>query len=163
MPANSRRFRPRLSSSPSSLVLRPSPSARERRSSRNAAPSPIVTNGTLRRSTRPTRRGGPRKTSWSPRLPTIRAVQGHARLSRPQKLADALELSSRLSKEFSRLYVYASMMSDQDTRVSTYQGMQQEMAQIGATFGAETVVHRAGDSEDRPGEGRRRSSRASRG
>ena len=30
------------------------------------------------------------------------------------------------------------MMSDQDTRVSTYQGMQQEMAQIGATFGAET-------------------------
>ena len=30
------------------------------------------------------------------------------------------------------------MTSDQDTRVSAYQGMQQEMAQIGATFGAET-------------------------
>ena len=29
------------------------------------------------------------------------------------------------------------MMSDQDTRVSTYQGMQQEMTQVGATFGAE--------------------------
>ena len=37
------------------------------------------------------------------------------------------------------MYVYASMMSDQDTRVSTYQGMQQEMAQLGATFGAETA------------------------
>jgi oligoendopeptidase F len=57
--------------------------------------------------------------------------------SSPQKLADALELVSRLSKEFSRLYVYASMTSDQDTRVSQYQGMQQEMAQLGATLGAE--------------------------
>jgi oligoendopeptidase F len=55
-----------------------------------------------------------------------------------QKLADALELTTRLTKEFARLYVYASMMSDQDTRVSTYQGMQQEMAQLGSTFGAET-------------------------
>jgi len=57
--------------------------------------------------------------------------------SSPQKLADALELVSKLSKEFSRLYVYASMTSDQDTRVSQYQGMQQEMAQLGATLGAE--------------------------
>ena len=40
-------------------------------------------------------------------------------------------------EDFSRLYVYASMMSDQDTRVSTYQGMQQEIAQIGANIGAE--------------------------
>jgi len=55
-----------------------------------------------------------------------------------QKLADALELATRLTKEFSRLYVYASMTSDQDTRVSLYQGMQQEMAQMGASFGAET-------------------------
>ncbi len=70
-------------------------------------------------------------------LPAVRAFKG-ALTESPQKLADALELSSRLSKEFSRLYVYASMTSDQDTRVSTYQGMQQEMAQVGATFGAET-------------------------
>ena len=55
-----------------------------------------------------------------------------------QKLADALELATRLTKEFTRLYVYASMTSDQDTRVSLYQGMQQEMAQMGASFGAET-------------------------
>ena len=70
-------------------------------------------------------------------LPSIRAFRGTLGSS-ATKLADALELSSRLAKEFSRLYVYASMTSDQDTRVSTYQGMQQEMAQVGATFGAET-------------------------
>ena len=70
-------------------------------------------------------------------LPAIRAFKGTL-ASSPQKLADALELSTRLAKEFTRLYVYASMMSDQDTRVSLYQGLQQEMAQIGATFGAET-------------------------
>jgi oligoendopeptidase F len=70
-------------------------------------------------------------------LPAVRAFRGTLGSS-ASKLAEALELSSRLAKEFSRLYVYASMMSDQDTRVSTYQGMQQEMAQVGATFGAET-------------------------
>ena len=69
-------------------------------------------------------------------IPAVRAFRGTLG-STPQKLADALELVSRLSKEFSRLYVYASMMSDQDTRVSQYQGMQQEMAQLGATLGAE--------------------------
>ncbi len=71
-------------------------------------------------------------------LPKIAAYKGTLG-SAPQALADALELASRLSKDFSRVYVYASMMSDQDTRVSTYQGMQQEMAQVGATFGAETA------------------------
>jgi oligoendopeptidase F len=69
--------------------------------------------------------------------PSVRAFRGTL-ASSPQKLADALELTTRLAKEFARLYVYASMMSDQDTRVSTYQGMQQEMAQLGATLGAET-------------------------
>jgi oligoendopeptidase F len=54
-------------------------------------------------------------------------------------LADALELASRLSKEFSRAYVYASMSSDTDTRVSKYQGMQQEMTQLGATLAAEAA------------------------
>ncbi len=41
------------------------------------------------------------------------------------------------SKEFARVYVYASMMSDTDTRVSKYQGMQQEMVQAGSMLGAE--------------------------
>jgi oligoendopeptidase F len=71
-------------------------------------------------------------------LPKIRAFQGTLGSS-AQKLADALDLGNRLSKEFARVYVYASMMSDQDTRVSSYQAMQQEMAQIGAKFGAENA------------------------
>jgi oligoendopeptidase F len=71
-------------------------------------------------------------------IPAIGAFNGTLGSS-PQKLADALELTSRISKEFSRLYVYASMMSDQDTRDSKYQGMQQEMTQAGATIGAETA------------------------
>jgi oligoendopeptidase F len=71
-------------------------------------------------------------------LPKLAAYKGTLGSS-PQKLAEALELGSRLSKEFSRIYVYASMTSDQDTRVSTYQGMQQEMTQVGARFGAEVA------------------------
>jgi oligoendopeptidase F len=54
-------------------------------------------------------------------------------------LSDALELMSGLEKELSRLYVYASMLADQDTRVSATQGMQQEMQQIFATFSAEAA------------------------
>ena len=57
--------------------------------------------------------------------------------SSSQTLASALELSTRLAKELTRLYVYASMLSDTDTRVSEPQGMQQEMQQIFAQFGAE--------------------------
>jgi oligoendopeptidase F len=71
-------------------------------------------------------------------IATLRAYKGTLGSS-PQKLADALELASRLSKDLSRLYVYASMMSDQDTRVSTYQGMQQEMSQLAANFSAEAA------------------------
>src|SRR5512141_1724884 len=55
-------------------------------------------------------------------IPSVRAFKGTL-ASSPQKLADALERTSRLSKEFARLAVYAGMMSDQDTRVSAYQGM----------------------------------------
>src|SRR5687767_3008911 len=54
-------------------------------------------------------------------------------------LADALEYASQLDKELSRLYVYASMLSDQDTRLSGPQGMQQEMQQLFAKFGAEAA------------------------
>ena len=77
------------------------------------------------------------KEKLSEEFPSIGKFKGTLGSS-PQKLADALEMATRLSKDFSRIYVYASMRSDEDTRVSTYQGMQQEMAQLGAAFGAET-------------------------
>jgi oligoendopeptidase F len=71
-------------------------------------------------------------------LPKIRSYEGKL-ASSPQALADALEYMSRLDKEVSRLYVYASMLADQDTRVSEPQGMQQEMQQLAAAFGAQAA------------------------
>jgi oligoendopeptidase F len=68
-----------------------------------------------------------------PRLRDSRGKLG----SSARTLADTLELMSRLDKELSRLYVYASMQSDLDTRVSGPQGMQQEMQHAYATFSAE--------------------------
>jgi oligoendopeptidase F len=69
-------------------------------------------------------------------VPRVRAFAGHLGDS-PQVLADALELRFQLDKELARLYVYASMLSDQDTRESEPQGMQQEMQQLCADFGAD--------------------------
>ena len=66
----------------------------------------------------------------------MRAFAGKLGTS-PQTLADALELTSRLDKELSRLYVYASMLADEDTRLSEPQGMQQEMQQLYAEFSAQ--------------------------
>jgi oligoendopeptidase F len=71
-------------------------------------------------------------------LPKLREFQGTLGAS-PKALADALEYMSHLDKELSRLYVYASMLSDQDTRLSGPQGMQQEMQQLFAKFGAEAA------------------------
>lgn len=71
-------------------------------------------------------------------LPKLREFQGKLGASAAQ-LADALETQSRMEKELTRLYVYAAMSSDQDTRVSTYQGMQQEMIQLASTLGAEAA------------------------
>ena len=66
----------------------------------------------------------------------MRAFEG--RLGRDGgTLADALELMSRLDKELSRLYVYASMVADEDARLSEPQGMQQEMQNLYAAFGAQ--------------------------
>ena len=59
--------------------------------------------------------------------------------SSPARLADALEMVTQLNKELARAYVYASMLSDQDTRVSKHQGMQQEMVQVAAQLGAEAA------------------------
>ena len=76
------------------------------------------------------------KTAIAAELPKIRAYQGKLGTS-AATLADALALTSRLDKEIARLYVYASMRSDEDTRVSDTQGMEQEMQQLYAEFGAE--------------------------
>ena len=83
-----------------------------------------------------------RKDEITKELPSLRKLEGQLGAS-AATLAEALELMSRLDKELSRLYVYASMLSDQDTRVSEPQGMQQEMQQLYANFARPGGVHRA--------------------
>jgi oligoendopeptidase F len=57
--------------------------------------------------------------------------------SSAKALADALDKMYFLDKELSRLFTYAGLAADEDTRNSERQGMKQEMTQLGATFGAE--------------------------
>ena len=71
-------------------------------------------------------------------LPTLRPFQGTLASSAPH-LADALDLENNFERELSRLYSYAVMKSDEDTRASTYQGMQQEMIQLGSVLGTEAA------------------------
>lgn len=52
------------------------------------------------------------------------------------QLAEALTYIDELSKDLGRLYSYASMASDEDTRVTKYQGMKQEAQQIYSDFAA---------------------------
>ena len=53
------------------------------------------------------------------------------------RLRSCLDLITALVKDLSRLYSYASMLSDQDTRDSTSLAMVQEVSQISSTFSAE--------------------------
>ena len=71
-------------------------------------------------------------------LPSLRKFQGTL-ASSASRLADALETQSSYDKELNRLFVYAGMSSDQDTRVSAYQAMQQEMIQLGSVLGTESA------------------------
>jgi len=70
-------------------------------------------------------------------LPKLRQFQGKL-ASTGAALADALDLQANYSKTLARLYSYASMQADQDTRDSTHEGMRQEMNQLAAALGAES-------------------------
>ena len=99
-------------------------------------------------------------------LPQVKSFAGRLGDS-PRVLADALDLRFGLDKELARLYVYASMLSDQDTRESAPQGMQQEMQQIYADFGAEAsymqpeILALGGETTHSPWPVRHRTSTAS--
>jgi len=71
-------------------------------------------------------------------IPEIRSFRGSLAQS-AARLAEALEMATRLNKDLARTYVYASMLSDEDTRVSKHQGMQQEMIQVATQLGAESA------------------------
>jgi oligoendopeptidase F len=76
------------------------------------------------------------KEDFAKQLPKIGQYKGHLGDSAGSMLAAATTLTD-LSKTLSRLYVYAAMKSDQDTREAKYQGMKQEMDQVAAQFSAE--------------------------
>jgi oligoendopeptidase F len=78
------------------------------------------------------------KEKFVAQMPGLHQYQGKLATS-AKTLADALEAESSLNKDFARLYVYTSLLSDLDTRVSTHQAMKQEMTQIGSQFGAQTA------------------------
>jgi len=71
-------------------------------------------------------------------LPKLRQFQGKLTAS-GAALADALAMQADFNKELSRLYVYASMLADQDTRDASHEGMRQEMNQLSAAYGAESA------------------------
>jgi oligoendopeptidase F len=52
------------------------------------------------------------------------------------QLAKALAMQSAQEKTLGRLFAYANLSSDQDTRVSAYQGMSDEMTQVASESGA---------------------------
>jgi len=54
--------------------------------------------------------------------------------SSASELLACLEFDSRVSREFGRLFSYASMKSDEDTRDSEHLGMKQELQQLGTDY-----------------------------
>jgi oligoendopeptidase F len=72
------------------------------------------------------------------RLPGLAAYEGHLGDS-PAKLAEALDLYMDLSMQFERLGSYATMLADEDRRVSRSLEMQQEAEQLGVQFGTATA------------------------
>jgi len=55
------------------------------------------------------------------------------------ELLACLEFNSRVSKEFGRLYSYAHMKSDEDTRNSKYLAMEQEMQQLRTDYSSKAA------------------------
>jgi oligoendopeptidase F len=69
-------------------------------------------------------------------LPKLATFKGQL-ASSAATLADALQTMSAYDRDLSRLYSYAMLLADQDTRDSQHEGMKQEMVQLYARFSAE--------------------------
>ena len=75
------------------------------------------------------------KDSLTAEIPTVDQFRGKL-ASSPATLANCLEAVSSLTKELTRVYVYASLASDLDTRDAKHLAMVQEMGQIASEFSA---------------------------
>ena len=71
-------------------------------------------------------------------LPRMKTFQGKLGTS-AATLANALDKYFGFDKELSRLYTYAQMLSDEDTRDAAHLGMKQEMTQLAAAEAAEAA------------------------
>ena len=78
------------------------------------------------------------KDKLKPQIATIAPFKGTLGTS-PARLADALDTVNRVAKELQKVFLYASLLSDEDTRIAKNQGMQQEMQQIAGGFGEEVA------------------------
>jgi len=56
----------------------------------------------------------------------------------PEQLAAAVKLRDELEPRLARVYVYASLLADQDTRVSEHQGMRSRVRSLFVQYGAAT-------------------------
>jgi len=78
------------------------------------------------------------KERFADEFPQIAQYKGRL-LSSAATLADPLEKQSVLSKELTRLYIYAGLLADEDTRESGHQGMKQQMVQLLSSFNAQAA------------------------
>lgn len=78
------------------------------------------------------------KDTLAAELPQLGRFKGRL-LSSGAALADALDKMFAFDKELSRLFVYAGLLADQDTRDGVHQGMRQAMVQLAATLAAEAA------------------------
>ncbi len=78
------------------------------------------------------------KTNLVTEFDKVTNFKGKLAKSRADLLA-CLKLNSDIGREFGRLYSYASMLSDQDTREAKAQGMKQEIAQMGTDFSSKSA------------------------
>jgi oligoendopeptidase F len=69
------------------------------------------------------------------RIPQLAQYQGRLSSS-AATLADALDLTYAIDKALSRVYVYAAMRADEDTRDADDEGRRQQMVQVAAAFNA---------------------------
>jgi oligoendopeptidase F len=76
------------------------------------------------------------KDAFIAKLPAVKQFKGKLGES-PQSLLACLNMSSDLTKDYSKLFAYASLASDLDTRDAKRLAMVQEMSQVGSAFGAQ--------------------------
>ncbi|HET6558645.1 MAG TPA: oligoendopeptidase F [Prolixibacteraceae bacterium] len=74
----------------------------------------------------------------TPKLDEVEKFKGTLTQS-ASNLLKAMQYNTEVSKEASKLYIYASMNSDLDTRNMKYTGMKQELQQLFSTFGAKAA------------------------